>query len=185
MVHMKKPKKPIINSFGAFPVPKPKPIRDYEDGLSAGAIGIAKKLMVFFEEKEIPYKVLEVKDTDGNVHMIDTETIMGLIQMAPDHEIRKVYEAIVYLDFRNANILDYLAHLAKCYISTAGFGTFIHPQDIKPTVAHDIDFKNDFAERERREEEAAFMSKPMMKADYGKIERKATPTIAECDNPFA
>lgn len=182
---VKKIKKPEINQFGAFPVPKPVRLTDYEQEREDGLRGIAKRLYTFFEEKELGYVMFEIEDADGNTHFIDNESVIQLIYMAPDHEIRKVYDMIVYLDFRNANINDYLAHLAKCYIQTSGFNVFTNPNEIGSAKVTEREAEKRRIERENYLADKAFVEDTYKQVKESVLSETYQMSIVDSDNPFA
>lgn len=74
-----------------------------------------KKLIQFFSEKNLPSVVFQIP-FQGVTHFVESEFVIELIYLAPASEQNQIYKKLVYLDFRNANILDFLKHLAKGYI---------------------------------------------------------------------
>lgn len=71
----------------------------------------------FISEKEIPYSMFEL-DHNNEIHFIDSDTVIDLIKNASPGEQKTIKNALVYLDFRNADINDYLKHLAICYLKS-------------------------------------------------------------------
>lgn len=71
----------------------------------------------FFDEKDLPYVMFEI-DLGDEVHLIDNETVIELIKNAPANEQTALRHMLVRLDFANANINDYLRHLAEGYVKT-------------------------------------------------------------------
>lgn len=69
----------------------------------------------FFEEKEIPFAVWDIKH-DGKTHIVDSEYVIEQILRTKGIERHKICMMLFSLDFRNASILDYLKHLAECFI---------------------------------------------------------------------
>jgi hypothetical protein len=70
----------------------------------------------FFEEKEIPYKMFEIKHK-GEVHLIDNDFIIELIKKAPAVEKKAIGNMLRKIDFLNGNVNHYLEHLANGYIN--------------------------------------------------------------------
>lgn len=71
----------------------------------------------FFQEKNLPYVQFEIEH-NGQLHIIDNETIVEIIKNTAGQEAKTIKNTLVVLDFRNANINDYLRHLAQGYIKT-------------------------------------------------------------------
>lgn len=71
---------------------------------------------LFLSEKNIPYAMFELNVND-EVHLIDNTTVIDLIKNASSSEQSTIRAYLVYLDFKSADINDYLKHLAKAYIS--------------------------------------------------------------------
>ena len=72
-------------------------------------------LSKFFEEKEIPYAFWEIEH-NGMVHFIDTDVVIENILIAPENEKKKITETLKILDFKHANIVDYLYFLATALV---------------------------------------------------------------------
>lgn len=77
-----------------------------------------KKLNTFFEEKELGFVEWELKDNQGHTHIISNEVVIEAIQNAPESEQKRIYNKIVKLDFMNADINDFLKHLAGALINS-------------------------------------------------------------------
>jgi len=56
---------------------------------------------------------IEVVGPTGIMNHIPLECLLLEIKAAPDLDQARIKSAIVMLDFKNANILDYFKHLAK------------------------------------------------------------------------
>lgn len=69
----------------------------------------------FFEEKQIPYQLWEIEH-NGQVHIIDSETVISSIRATQGAERYKICGTLFALDFKNQPIIDYLRFLAKCMI---------------------------------------------------------------------
>jgi hypothetical protein len=76
-----------------------------------------KKMQVFFKEKDLPFVQWELEDHKGNFHIISNEVVIEALQTAPEKEQKRIYKKIVRLDFVNADINDYLKHLAGALIN--------------------------------------------------------------------
>ncbi|MFP3343909.1 hypothetical protein R0J87_15525 [Halomonas sp. SIMBA_159] len=73
-----------------------------------------KWLKTFFEEKDLENQIYEA-EVNGNIHLIDTETVIGLIQKAKDHEKVTIMNMLSHIDFQGGDIHHFLKHLAFCY----------------------------------------------------------------------
>jgi len=78
-----------------------------------------QKLKTFFKEKELDPLHWELKNNQ-EYHIISNKVVIEQILNAPEVEQEKIYNKIVKLDFKNANINDYLKHLAKGLIKNKG-----------------------------------------------------------------
>lgn len=73
-----------------------------------------KYLRTFFEEKDLPEVVFEVESPNGTANMIPSELVIDVIlNSCPADEQERIANMIRRLDFANADILDYLKHLAR------------------------------------------------------------------------
>lgn len=68
---------------------------------------------VFFEEKDVPYKVFEVEDSQGIVHMIPNEAVIEAIKTTRGREKAKIKDTLVRIDVMNGDVNHYLQHLAR------------------------------------------------------------------------
>lgn len=73
-------------------------------------------LDTFIEEKQLPDETFQIEH-NGEVHYFENQLVFDLIRKAPKSEQEGFKSMIVKLDFLNANINDYLKHLAKGYIA--------------------------------------------------------------------
>jgi len=71
----------------------------------------------FFAEKEIPYTSWALEDDQGMTHIVDSAVIIEAIKAAPEHEQVEIRNVLTKLDFYNANITDFLKHLAQGMIN--------------------------------------------------------------------
>ena len=71
----------------------------------------------FFDEKDLPYVMFEIQMEDG-LHLIDTDVVIALIKESRANEQKHIRSTLVKLDFLNANIIEYLRFLAKCFLRT-------------------------------------------------------------------
>jgi hypothetical protein len=74
-----------------------------------------KYLEVFFEEKQLPYEMWEIEHKE-EMHFIDTDFVITLIQEAPASEQEQIAAQLRKMDFVNANINHFLKYLAESYI---------------------------------------------------------------------
>ena len=78
---------------------------------------VTSNLKTFFEEKELAEVQWELEDNQGQTHIISNEVVIEQILNAPEGEQKRIADNIFKLDFKNANINDYLKHLAKGLIN--------------------------------------------------------------------
>lgn len=71
----------------------------------------------FFEEKDLPSKTFEIEH-DGTIHMMDSDFVIELIKSSSPDEKTKIKEMLIRIDFRNADVNDYLRHLAVGFVKT-------------------------------------------------------------------
>ncbi len=71
-----------------------------------------KWLDTFIEEKKLE-SVLFTIEYNNNVHFIESDFVLELIKTASEIEQIKIKNMLVKLDFYNANIYNYLEHLAR------------------------------------------------------------------------
>jgi hypothetical protein len=76
-----------------------------------------KYLEVFFEEKEIPSQLFELKDSLGTTHFIDTEAVIEIIKSTSVKEQRTIADMLRKIDFVNGDVNHYLKHLAQCFVN--------------------------------------------------------------------
>jgi hypothetical protein len=72
----------------------------------------------FFEEKNLPFAQWEIETSDGDVHLISNEVVIEAIHQAPLSEQKQIQGVIRRLDFANADVNDFLKHLARGLIET-------------------------------------------------------------------
>ena len=71
------------------------------------------KLEKFFDEKELGYEAWTLEDDEGTTHHLSNEVVIEAILNTGRNEQSRIYHKIAELDFANADINDYLKHLAK------------------------------------------------------------------------
>lgn len=77
----------------------------------------------FFQEKQIPYQLFEITDSEGLTHFIDTVVVTEAIFNASAREQQLISQTLRKLDFYNQPISDYLKFLATALVKqyeTAG-----------------------------------------------------------------
>lgn len=78
---------------------------------------VSQYLKVFFAEKNLPEVNWELRDNSGQLHWISNAVVIEQILCAPKHEQKAIGDMIRKLDFHNANVNDYLKHLAGALIN--------------------------------------------------------------------
>lgn len=72
-----------------------------------------KWLDTFIDEKGIDRDTpIEVEGPSGTNYMT-VQNVLDMMKIAPANEQSAIKTNIIRLDFRNANVLDYIKHLAK------------------------------------------------------------------------
>ena len=77
-----------------------------------------KNLEVYFEEKDLPYELFEI-EANGEVHMIDNETVVEQIGNMPVLLQKKIRNKITNIDFCNGNINYFLKDIAEYLIKNS------------------------------------------------------------------
>ena len=70
-------------------------------------------LKTFFAEKNLPEVAWELFDTEGVTHWIGSDVVIEAIHGTQGAERKAIEGMIRKLDFHNADINDYLRHLAQ------------------------------------------------------------------------
>lgn len=73
-------------------------------------------LDTFVEEKGIDTDEEFIIEGKDNTHFVDVAQVLVWIKQASDMERREIKKTIVYLDFKNGDLLDYFRFLAMGYI---------------------------------------------------------------------
>jgi len=68
---------------------------------------------MFFKEKNVPYKVFDVTDSQGITHSIPNEVVINMIKQTRGREKAKIEETLRMIDFKNGDVNHYLQHLAR------------------------------------------------------------------------
>lgn len=74
----------------------------------------------FVSEKEIDESTEFTIDSKGVIHFVSIRLLIEFIKKQPNETKRKIKETLIFLDFRNADILDYFNFMAKGYIKSIG-----------------------------------------------------------------
>lgn len=67
----------------------------------------------FFDEKDLPERIFEVKSPNGTVNQIPNQVVIEHIKQSSGSERKQLKEMLMRLDFHNADINDFLEHLAQ------------------------------------------------------------------------
>lgn len=76
-------------------------------------MNFAKWISTFLEEKGIDLEDTVTAEGASGTNWIPVGCLVDLMKQAPHHEQKAIKTMIVKIDFRNGNIMDYFAHLAK------------------------------------------------------------------------
>ncbi|KXS45434.1 MAG: hypothetical protein AWU54_451 [Candidatus Frackibacter sp. T328-2] len=71
----------------------------------------------FFEEKDLGFVEWELKDDQGNKHIISNEVVIEAVLNAPKIEREGISNKLLVIDFKNGDVNDYLKHLAGALIN--------------------------------------------------------------------
>ena len=67
----------------------------------------------FLSEKSPPFEVWNIKDADGNTHIIDSGIVAEtILQASSPAEQEKIKYILVQIDFRNGSVNHFFHHLA-------------------------------------------------------------------------
>ena len=75
-------------------------------------------LKVFFQEKNLPFAQWDISASDGMTHFIDNDFVINAIHGASLDEQKQIQSVLRKLDFANADVNDFLKHLARGLIET-------------------------------------------------------------------
>jgi len=75
-------------------------------------------LKTFFEEKDLPFAQWDIEGSDGGFNIISNEVVIEAIHGAPLQEQKSIQSVLRKLDFANADVNDFLKHLAKGLVET-------------------------------------------------------------------
>jgi hypothetical protein len=70
------------------------------------------------EEKGLLDEELFIWDDNGNLHIMEVERLIALIEVAPEQEKSEIKKKFSTIDFNNGNLRHYLIFLSKAYIQT-------------------------------------------------------------------
>ena len=76
-----------------------------------------KYLRDFFAEKDLPEVEWELTDQEGNTHFISNAVVVEHMINVSDKEAEGLADMLRRLDFHNADVNDYLKHLAGALIN--------------------------------------------------------------------
>lgn len=71
----------------------------------------------FLEEKNLGFRMFEIEDDHGYIHLIDSDLVIENIKHAPDQEKEKIKIVLVKIDFYNGNVHHFFKHLAKALVA--------------------------------------------------------------------
>lgn len=72
----------------------------------------------FFSEKDLPEVNWEIEDSHGTTHFISNVVVVEAMTQCSKAEAKGLERMLTLLDFRNADINDYLKHLAGALVNT-------------------------------------------------------------------
>ena len=78
--------------------------------------GTEKNLNNFFQEKQIPFQIIEVKDANGLTQMINTDVIIECIQSTGMGEKLAIANKLKKLDYYNTGLEKYFTFLATILV---------------------------------------------------------------------
>lgn len=77
-------------------------------------------LKQFFAEKVISYQTFEIKDKTGTTNYLDSDAVIEAILNCPAKEQEKIADKLRELDFHNAPIDPFIAHVAEGLVMSRG-----------------------------------------------------------------
>jgi hypothetical protein len=77
-------------------------------------------LKTFLTEKEIPFRIFEIKDNEGTTHFVDTDVIKESILNTGISEKLVIANTLKKIDHYNASVTDYFQFLAKALVVNYG-----------------------------------------------------------------
>lgn len=75
---------------------------------------------IFIEEKNFDKNTEFTVESNGNIHFISLDILVDFIKQLPIEIKKSIKDKLVYLDFKNADPLDFFNHMAKGYIKSIG-----------------------------------------------------------------
>lgn len=75
---------------------------------------------IFIEEKNFSKNTEFIVESNGNIHFISLGVLVDFIKQLPIEIKKSIKNKLVYLDFKNADPLDFFNHMAKGYIKSIG-----------------------------------------------------------------
>lgn len=79
-----------------------------------------KWIDTFVSEKEIDINTEFTIESKGTTHFVSIGCLIEFIKKMPNDIKKKIKDNLVYLDFRNADVMDFFNHMAKGYIKSIG-----------------------------------------------------------------
>lgn len=77
-------------------------------------------LDTFVSEKEIDLNTEFTIESNGIIHFVSIGCLIEFIKKMPKDIKKKIQSGLVYLDFRNADVMDYFKHMANGYVKSIG-----------------------------------------------------------------
>ena len=76
-----------------------------------------KYLKTFFAEKNLDSRIYEINDSDGNLHLVDSELVIDCIHNTSEMDKDAIADTIRKIDFANGDVHHFLKHLANALVS--------------------------------------------------------------------
>lgn len=81
---------------------------------------LQKYFKTFFEEKNLDFQEWELKDTNGNLHLINSDIIQEFLttsEIISTQDLKSIKAKIFKIDFKNGNINLFLKYLAQIIVN--------------------------------------------------------------------
>ena len=79
-----------------------------------------KWIDTFISENEIYIDHEFTVESNNNIHFVSLGCLIEFIKKMPENIKGKIKDKLVYLDFHNADVIDFFNHMAKGYIKSIG-----------------------------------------------------------------
>lgn len=79
-----------------------------------------KWIDTFVSEKELDIEYEFTIESNNNIHFVSLSCLIEFIKKLPKNIQDNIKSKLVYLDFRNANVMNFFNHMAKGYIKSIG-----------------------------------------------------------------